>query len=399
MMIVAYGIIFLYVFLPVLGGWIILSSGQNFFVTPTWEMFWNNLIFAIITFIILWLVSRKRIIVKTSFLPQPNRLLGRCFVFSFLGMLFVFSVSGYKFLFLGIDRGEIRIGMGMLGPLYTLVVGYFLPAVVALAYMCIIQPKFNRVIKLKFYLVILFAVLVAVFTGYKSTIVSIMLPVVTIYFMRKRNLLRVVQYIAMFVGFLVISTMLVRGTSMGLAWDFMLHRMSIMTSAGTLGVWQEFPDGVSVQESIKLSYGALGNKLSTLMLGGDFSDIGVLKTNLSRYVSYLVYPDSDAVLSGTVNLTVTNFGEAVYIFGGRTFGYVIYAIFAGFFSGWILLKFKRGYYESNILFAIMHLIYFYAVILPWFNSTSIWSLIAPTTVFYMLLNYIAILLLMKGQLK
>ncbi len=388
------GLIFLYLVLPIIGQWVLLDFyNDNYFVTASWSLFWNNIVFVTLIFCFL-LPLFKYSSVHCVDIVKPNKLLFRCLCVSVLVIAFVFYVAGYDFLFKGAYRGDIRVSLGFLGPIYAWVTTYLSPLLLAIAYLSINSKNFNRKKMWQFYLVFLLILLSAIFTGYKSRVVVNLFPLITLFFLDKKANLKLILLAGISFVLLVFATTLVRDADFASAYQFILYRMSILMSAGTVGVGQEFPNGAPFDDSILLALGSLGNKLAPVVLGVDFSDMLAVKTNLSRYITYLVYADTEGALAGTVNLTVTSYGEAIYIFGMKW--YFIYAIFSAFFIRYVVMKFIKNI-SVNPVRGLMYLIYFYSVVLVWLNSGGIWNLLGPTVIIYMLMSYLFLIVILKGK--
>ncbi len=121
-MVVIYGFLFLFLFLPILGEFLVLWQKLDLFVIPSWELFWANLLFSLIILFIPLLMSFKRTNNSQIVIKKPNLTLLKCLIVMFSCCVFVFIMAGYKFIFLGVDRGTLRISLGLWGPLYTWII-------------------------------------------------------------------------------------------------------------------------------------------------------------------------------------------------------------------------------------------------------------------------------------
>ena len=105
------------------------------------------------------------------------------------------------------------------------------------------------------------------------------------------------------------------------------------------------------------------------------------------------YPDISGAIRGTVNVTVTNFGEAVYFFGRQL--YFIYAVMAGLIIGIVIRKFEKCVIYGLPLKGTLFGVYLFSVVIPWINSASIWNLIGLPTIIWLLGTYIILHLIIK----
>ena len=111
-----------------------------------------------------------------------------------------------------------------------------------------------------------------------------------------------------------------------------------------------------------------GSKVAVLLSGVTESSVEFLKYNLSRYITYLYYPNADGAVDGTVNLTLTVFGEAVALLGGTFFW--LWSLLTGAVIGFVLRAYARAQMRGDLLVATLWLVYFFSVILSWVNSSG-----------------------------
>ena len=110
-------------------------------------------------------------------------------------------------------------------------------------------------------------------------------------------------------------------------------------------------------------------------------------------MTYLAYANHQGAVDGTTNITVTSFGEAVYMLGDF---YLLYAIVSGLIVGGVLRLILSGLSGGRIS-SVMSLVFLFMVILPWFNSGGIFSLISIPVWIWMLSTQTMILLIVKGR--
>ena len=169
-----------------------------------------------------------------------------------------------------------------------------------------------------------------------------------------------------------------------------------MTAYGTIGVWNHFPDAASFSDILINYIGIFGAKISSMLLGIPQDDPEFLKTNLSRLITYMVYPATREALDNSVNVTVTNFGHALYLFG-RNF-YFIYAIIMGTVIGLLLRQFKKYVLEGYPFSASLIGLYIFAVVIPSINSGGVFQLISIPVLIYLLFTYFIVKYLIQGKI-
>lgn len=353
----------------------------------------SNILFAIIiiVFFALFFISNK---VTISFTKQNNdfRSLKRISVIISIVCILMFFMTGYDFLIKGAYRGEIRMSFGIFGFVYKWFVAYLLPVLLALATIIKVTNNFRTSLYKYIYFL---GFLSALFTGYKFLVIFVFIPSLIILFYKKNVIKFSLIAAPIVLLILTLTTKLVMGyKTYAESFDFMMHRMTVMAAFGTVGVYNEFPDGVSWSESQYLIYSMFGNNIASLLFGIDFNSMQALETNLSRKMTFLVYPAWDQVLSGNVNVTVTNFGEALYIFG---YNFWIYALICGFVSYYLFRRINYHAKNNNRIMFLMFLTYYVAVVLSWFNSSSIFILFSFPVLLYMSLTFITIFLILRSR--
>ncbi len=375
-----------YLFMPVIGILFLLISGENVVAGKVdFYLFFHNLIHSIIVISIILFFYFKNRKNEINFYPNTKdlRSLKRIAVLSTIFCLIVFYIAGYGYLFKGAYRGDIRVSLGYLGFLYRWITIYAMPVLMLLTTIIILRNK--KINKFLFIYIYIIGVMSAFFTGYKYVVVYTFIPVFLLFFYKK-NIFKVVLCIVPIVlGVLTFTTKQVMNfDNYSQSFYFVLHRMTVMSAFGTIGVWDLFKDGVGFNQSAKLLYGLFGNKMTELFFDIDFNSVEALDANLSRKITYLVYPSWEKALSGTTNVTVTNFGEAVYIFGKN---YWVYSVLAGILISFFVKKLDFYIYKGDVFRVSLFYIFTAAVLFNWLNSSSFLTLISIPVLLYMLLTY------------
>ncbi|MFZ7791701.1 hypothetical protein [Acinetobacter lwoffii] len=384
-----------YLFLPILGELTLLITGDQIVAGDvTWGLFFSNLIYSSIVYgiILFFYISKKNN--KIGFIAESKdkRTVKRIAVFITFLCLAMFYFSGYDYLIRGIHRGEIRIEQGLLGFVSKWIMIYAIPVLFFINSVIVYR---NRKIFFLNYYIYLIGALSAIFTGYKFVLVFCFIPVLVVALYHK-NIVKTLLLVApMVLLVLTITTKFVMNYDSYLeSFNFLIHRMTIMSAFGTIGVWNYYPNGASFSEVMRLTYSIFGNKINHFIFGIEFNSIEILDTNLSRKMTYLVYPSWETALSGTSNITVTNFGEAIYIFGKN---YWIYAVACGGVFSFVILKLITNINKGNIIKSSMYLIYILSVLLVWLNSSSIFTLFSLPVFIYLLMTYIMLMILLKTK--
>lgn len=385
-----------YLFLPILGELNLLLTGEKIVAGDvTWGLFLNNLIYSSIVYGIILFFYIKNKNTNIGFTPdlKDKRTVKRMAIFITFLCLMMFYFSGYDYLIRGINRGEIRVEQGLLGFLSKWIMIYAIPILFFINSVIVYR---NRKILFLNYYIFLIGALSAIFTGYKFVLVFCFIPVLIILLYHK-NILKTVLFVTpLILLMLTITTKFVMGYDSYLeSFNFIIHRMTIMSAFGTVGVWNYYPNGASLSEVMRLTYSIFGNKINNLLFDIDFNSIQILDTNLSRKITYLVYPSWEKALSGTSNVTVTNFGEALYILGKK---YWIYGILCGVIFSLMINKLRKNIHKGNLILSSMCLIYIVGPLLSWLNSSSIFTIISFPILVYLIMSYLMLNILIRAKI-
>lgn len=394
-------ILIAYLFLPVIGELYLILSGERIASGDvSWDLFVQNLMFSsLVLFIIyfgfyLFNIKRNKELGFTSD-HKDKRTLFRISIIMTIIFILVFIFSGYDYLIKGQSRGDIRVGLGLLGFFYKWLIGYATPLLIFITSVIYIRNIKSANKSLILYIYIL-AAISSIFTGYKYVVVFTFLPAFFIYFYNKNIIKSVIYIVPIVLLFLIFTTKMVMSfDTYARAFDFLIHRMTVMSAYGTVGVYNYYPNGADFNEWIKTSYSMFGNKINSFIFGIDFNSFDALDANLARKITFMVYPAWETALSGTANLTVTNFGEAIFILGRYNF---LYAIFAGLFVLFIFNKLVFHVSHGNLIKSALFLVYILSVILSWFNSSSIFTLFSLPVILYMCMSYIFLILILRAKI-
>jgi len=388
-----------YLVLPIIGEIVIYITKENIYAgNVSISLIYDHSIFVILLVITAWTIQsykNNNYNNQVFFVNNKRYIFNNAITYLLFVALLMFLTSGYKFLVLGIDRGHIRISLGILGPIYTLFLSYITVAV--LIYTTVIYAKLPNFEKKnnrkKMLIIFLFIIVISVFSGYKSTVASLLMPVLIVLYFNNLSFKKFILIIITIVLLLVLFTSLVRNTDFFTAFSFLIHRLTTMTAYGTIGVWNIFNEGTSLHDIWVNFLGIYGKNISSSLLSMEPNSVEFLKTNLSRLVTYYSYPDTQGALSGTVNVTVTCFGHAIYILGKKL--YFIYAIILGIILGVLLRLFRNYVNKADGFRASLVGVWIFSVMLPIFNSGSIFMLFSLYNLIYFILTLLFMILFSK----
>lgn len=323
---------------------------------------------------------------KIFSIKQMERILKRIRLSLFVVLIIVIFTSAIPIFIYASDRGHIRANLGLFGPIYTFFSEYLLVfAVMFTAFLYFHTENKEKIKKLVVHISII-AFFSSLLTGYKATVVTHFLIPATTFLFYNKKIMKFIPYAFASLLFLIISTMMIRNIGINDAWDFLKYRIFYLTNLGTLGVYYELGTVADSTEFKFQFFSIFGKQITSFILGIPKNDILFSKMDLANYISYLIYPDKEGVLAGQVNLTVANFGEAVFFFGKKF--YFLFSILTGIIIGGVMRGIKRninkGYFEKSLFLGL----YLFSVIIPWINSGGIFGLISLPTITYFICTYV-----------
>jgi len=363
----------------------------------------SNIIFVMLLLVVAYSVQNYKF-KKIAIYPKfsyffAKKVINRSIPLLIFAAVIVFMLAGRDILFRVADRGEIRVSLGMFSILYKWITLYLTPAILLLNSIIYLHLDDNskKGLKTKMFFLYFLSILVGLLTGYKATFVIITIGGLVVLTYKGLSLKKLFLLCFTIMIGLVFTTIFVRNESnILIAFNFLINRMTVMAAYGTVGLWNAFPSGAPFSDYLFNFFTIFGNKIASLMTGYSVDSIEFLKINLSRLITYMVYPDTQGALKGTVNVTVTNFGEAIYFFGRQLF--IVYALTAGIIIGIIIRKFKKCIMFGLPIKGALFGVYFFTVVISWVNSSSIGTLISLPVAVWLFLTYITLYLITKARL-
>jgi len=371
------GLLYIYLIFPYIG--LFFYKGFGGIVTNEMKILYFIHIFieiSIVSFFLMIFYRKKEITNFYFSCKSYKKILSKSFIILFV-VLFInlFIFGNYHILLGDIGRGEFRTTLH-LGFVYNFF-SYYLPGGI-LALNSYIFTKV-RCAKLRLTFLYVLAMTLGFLTGFKSTAIFIALmglaglsPILKI-----KNL---ILFSFIFIILMAISAYkFMHFNNFYDTFHYLAKRATAIAVDGTVGVYNLYPDG-GKQSYLILLYN-LGNKLASLITGYPKTSLEFLNIDLGRQIGYLTYPPKVAqeAISGAFNLTITNFGEAVYLFG-RSF-FWIYTFIVSVYIGIMIYLFRY----SNILLKIILIVYFITALDV--GGGRITNIFAFTTFIYLLILY------------
>lgn len=362
-------LLFLYVYLPGIGLWLMSFSDGGVFGIVDPQLVSSYLIHATVMFVLAWYLSgwriRSRLLNIPTELGVANPRRGVVLVMM-LATGILFALGGVNILFLGEDRGELRTSLGLAGFFYTWLQIYLAPFVISV--MAGFHVRLGRNVRGAALMTYALGLVIGVMSGYKFTTILIFLPALTLAIRATHWKSLIFVSIGMMAVLMLTETMQ-SGRPPLEALAYLFARATSVAAYGVMGAWSEFSQsGPSLMRFVESGSLLFGSKFAAWLNGVPEDSIAFLRFNLSRYITYLYYPNADGAVNGTVNLTLTVFGEAVAMLGGTM--YWLWSLFAGVVVGFVLRKYSLAHARGDVLLASWWLVYYFSVVLSWINSSG-----------------------------
>ncbi|MBA8736604.1 hypothetical protein [Chromobacterium violaceum] len=377
---IAYALLIIYLIAPYVGLFYFESSGERIIYGDANSAIWPYSIYLLIFFaiVLLFNLNNKAKLTVFSIYPEwlARKIIKRCICILIfcIGMMFVYGVG--NMLTGETGRGEFRSTLGGLGFFYILFSLFFPASCVAISAQMWVKSR-SRKIGLWFALCFFLGFICGFLTGFKFTCFLISTPGLILAAPRL-GVTKIFFVLALSIAFMLFSATYFMGLDTLDALNYLIQRGTVVAVSGTVGVWNNFRDGGP--DAIYTLLYALGNKAASFLIGEPVDSFNFLKVNLTRYIGYLTYPKPEEALSGAFNLTVTNFGEAVYFFG-ESFSWV-FAIISGLITAFMLRSAKKAICNGSDIKAIVLVNFLALVIFPWLLNSMIGNLFGIPTIIY-----------------
>lgn len=383
---------------PIIGEFIVWRGFLLEAGPASFSLIVSNIIFVAILLIVAGGVQkykfRNKVIASKFNYPFAKKTINRSILLLILSAIIVFTL-GWEILFGLSNSGEIRLSLGYFGILYTWILLYLTPAIIILNSIIYIHgaEDVKKKLKGKLFLLFFLGVLIGAFTGSKATFALLIIGGIVVLTYGRLSLKKLLLLSFAIVVGMVFMTGFTRKSNVLVSSNFLINRATVMSAYGTIAAWNLYPDGISLDDRFYNSLGIFGNNIASLVSGYPTNSVDFLRINLARLITYLVYPDTGKALSGAVNVTVTNFGEAILFFGRQL--YFIYALISGLIVGITIRNFKKSVMFGLIFSGTLSGVYLFSVVIPWLNSASIWNLIGLPTAIWLFGTYIVLVMVIK----
>jgi hypothetical protein len=317
-----------------------------------------------------------------------KKLLFRSYIILILALFInLFLFGNYHILLKDIGRGEFRTTLH-LGFIYNFL-SYYLPGGI-LALNSYIFSKASC-FKYRLFSLYLLGMSIGFVTGFKSTAIFIALMGLA-GLSSVLKLKNIIIILGLFIFIMALSGYIFMNFKNFFdVFNYLFQRATVIAVDGTVGVYNLYPNGG--KESYLILLYNLGNKMASLLTGYSKESIEFLKIDLGRQIGYLTYPAMVAqeALTGAFNLTITNFGEAIYLFGKNFFW--IYTLIVSIYIGFMIFLYEKG----DVLLKIILIVYFITALDV--GGGRVTNIFAITTIIYLLILYFILKILLKFNLK
>lgn len=372
--------------------------------TVSIELILYHLIFVFIVIIATYFTSqykRDSIIIKDEYSQKElENIFFKSIVLMFILTIVLFLMSGYKIIYGLEDRGEIRVNLGVLGPIHTMILSYW--PVSILTYTSVLyyhsSKEIQGILRKRLILLYLFPFFIGFLSGYKAVSISLLVPGLVILYLKSFNFFKLLIFSLITIFILTLFTVFVMDYSIYESFNFIIHRATVMSAYGTIGFWNTLGNISASSSDLFADFmGSFGETIANSLLGFELHSKESLKINLSNLVTYLVYPATDRALAGSVNVTVTAFAHSIYIMGKELF--VFYALIMGTIIGLTIKNIKKCITLNMPIKTSLYSLYFFYSIIPALNSGSIYMLFNLPMFVYLTITYFFIVYFIKRTVR
>lgn len=292
------------------------------------------------------------------------------FFINFLTLFLFFFVWGSISIFTSdLGRGEFRASISSGVFFYYWLMKIISPGVFLYYTICYLRASPNSLNSLfyKFNFFLLF--LIGVSTGFKTTFITLILPVV--FFIFWDSSLKVFVRISFYIIFVIFFVYYVvsRESDSELIFDLLVQRLFIAQADVSWYVWDMYTSGEAFPNYFKSLLSVFGGNFVYLVTGVD-------RSNLANWI-YYDYNSLINVIAGLPvsvveeghNIVGTIFSESLIAFGLP--GLVIFPFFGGWFIAFILNSIQEMVLKGNFIVATILLTYFSIFVLGWVTGGGI----------------------------
>lgn len=328
-------------------------------------------------------------------------------IFFFFTLVFFYVwLNGFEVVLGNMTKQEARANLGNLGAINFMLFKYIIPSLLAYITFLYLRKK-NLSRKILWTVCLLFAALIGLSRGFKSTAIFMLLPSAIIYFWHAK--LRTVLFL--FFGTILSLVILAvifdnkplsnrhvnllnhpYSTKNNNALNFILYRATVMQGNVGWKIWSLYNS-----DNIEVNY-----KKTLLAVVGDrvLKIWGINYDNISEFEEYH-YTIILSRLAG-VSYSSLKSGHSIYgglfsegIIAGGKIGVIGYSILAAFLAYIVINVLRDAYNKNNPLITSLAAVYFSWGIVPWIQGGNIVRLFHIQIVISLLITYFFLFVLNK----
>lgn len=383
------------------GPWLAIFSSYYFDeqllgLTADAGLFYNYSIFFACSLVLVFL-TRSDFVIYYHPLDKvvTRKYLNRILVVSLLSFCFVLIFSGIDILTGKYHRGEIRTQLGFVGPIFTFIIKFVLPSIVFGTVLIDIYAIEKRY-RLKQWLIYALVAATCFITGYKALMILVFMPAFS-YLLCKVSSVRYLLLAASAITVATVSDFMFHGTEGSLleSLAYVYARSTIVAAYGVLGAW-DFTVVSNFEAVPAVIFAVLGSSLSVVVLKLFDYQTSQVVGDYGKLVTMQYYPDTQAAEEGTVNLTITLFGELVSY--SRTFwllGFIVFVLVVYLTIKYMRKRFSSGQLSLGVLAYLIILMVF----LPIINSSGLFSIVSIPVMIYIAMSFILLRFIIPSPIR
>lgn len=274
---------------------------------------------------------------------------------------FLFAWGGISIFISDLGRGEFRANLSS-GMIYYWLMKIIAPGVFAFYYLSFLRTKPYFVDKFILIINILLLLLIGASTGFKTTFITLLLPVILLYYWNASLVRFLFLSLLMILSIFLVYVAVLDDSVLQTVFDMFLQRLFIAQSDVSWHIWNLYLSDESFPNYFRSLMSVFGSKFVYAMTGVD-------RSNLDQWIYY----DYNSLLMVIAGLPVSVIEEGHNITGGLfteslialgIIGIPLFSMASGFFVAFIYNSIQKNVRGGRFIYASMLATYFAIFILP-----------------------------------
>lgn len=291
----------------------------------------------------------------------------------FILILFLFVWGSISIFMSDVGRGEFRASISSGGVFYYWFMKIIAPGIFLYYTISYLRGKPSFSDRVFFKLNFILLLLIGMSTGFKTTFITLLLPIIFFYFWRAGFKDFIGFSFSVFFILIGVYLIVTDSTDISLIINLLSQRLFIAQADVSWYLWSLYISGESFPNYFQSLLSIFGSKVLLILTGVD-------RSNLNEWI-YYDYNSLINVVAGLPvsvveeghNIVGTIFSESLIAFGLP--GLIIFPLFAGVFIALILNKIQKSIVQGRFIIATLLMTYFSVFVLGWVQGGGLSTII------------------------